>query len=275
MNKKIIVSLVLGLLILAFSFLSWSFLSAAVNNGPDWLIEAVWCLITFILLGVAMGLFFLVENEKIFLYSTSVMIVLPALAFLKPEIISFLVLTVAILFFVAAVFRVDSEKSLRIKFSAGIILRRTFPLAMTGLALLVTLFFYWAPYTQSLGSDIRIPRPLFNTIAKPVMDFSLNMSLPKGTTLKSLPPEFVAEQIKFMDNLYSSANEQLALAGRTFKKWIPLGASISLFFSFKVVGFFLSWLMTLLAWLIFKIFLWSGVVKIEKVAVEKEVIEIK
>lgn len=274
MNKKIIVRATLGILILIFSFLSWSSLASAVNNGPDWVAMSVWSLIDFLFLGVFVGLFFLVENEKIFLYSTPIIIALPALTFLKLEIISFLVLVATILFFIAAASRVDSEKSLRIKFSAGIILRRAFPLMMTGLALLITLFFYWAPYTQSLGSDISIPRPLFDTLAKPVMDFSLNMSLPRGTTLKSLPPEFAAQQAKFMDGLYSSVNEQLALAGRAFKKWIPLGASISLFFSFKVIGFFLSWLMTLLAWLIFKIFFWSGVVRIERVVTEKEVVEI-
>lgn len=274
MNKKIIVSSILGLLILFFSSLSWSSLSAAVNNGPDWIAKSVWALAAFLFLGVFTGLFFLVENEKIILYSVPLIIAFPALAFLKLEMITFLVLIAAILFFVVAVSHVDSEKSLRIKFSAGIILRRVFPSMMTGLALLSTLFFYWAPYMQSLGNDVSIPRQLFDTIAKPVMDFSLNLSLPRGVKLESLPPEFAAQQTKLMDSLYSSANDQLALTGRTFKKWIPLGASISLFFSFKIIGFFLSWLMTLLAWLIFEIFLWSGVVKINKVAVEKEIVEI-
>lgn len=273
-NKKIIVSSILGILILVFSFLFWSFLAGAVSDGPDWVSKSVWSLVTFLFLGVFTGLFFLVENEKIILYSVPLIIALPALAFLKLEIITALVLVAAILFFVVAVSHVDSEKSLRIKFSAGIILRRVFPSMMTGLALLTTLFFYWAPYTQSLGSDVSIPRQLFDTIAKPAMDFSLNLSLPKGVKLESLPPEFAAQQARLMDSLYSSANDQLVLAGWTFKKWIPLGASISLFFSFKVLGFFLSWLMTFLAWLIFKIFLWGGVVRIEKIAVEKEIIKI-
>jgi len=273
-NKKIIVSSILGILILAFSFLSWSSLSAAVNNGPDWLVKAVWCLAAFLFLGVFTGLLFLVENKKIILYCVPVLIALPALAFVRIEIFGLLVLAAAVLFIGAAVSRVDFEKSVRIKFSAGIILSRALPLIMTGLSLIITLFFYWAPYTQSLGNDISIPRPLFDTIANPVMGFSLNMSLPKGMTLKSLPPEFAAQQAKLMDDLYSSANDQLAAAGKTFKKWIPLSVSVSLFFSFKVIGFFLSGIMILLAWLIFQIFLWSGVVKIGKVAAEKEVIEI-
>lgn len=274
MNKKIIVRSVLGILILIFSFLSWSSLAGALNNGPDWVLKSIWSLSAFLFLDVAAGLFFLIENAKIFLYSASAVIVLPAPIFLKPELFNLLVLAAAVLFFVAAVFRVDSEKSLRIKFSAGIILRRALPLMMTGLALLITLFFYWAPYTQSLGNDIRIPRPLFDAIAEPIIDIFLNINLPKGMDLKSLPSESVKQQAGIADNLYSSMNEQLSLAGRTFKKWIPLGASISLFFSFKVVSFFLSWLIMFLAWLIFKIFLWSGVVKIEKVAAEKEIITI-
>jgi len=274
MNKKIIVSSILGLLILAFSFLSWSSLAGALNNGPDWVQKSLWSLAAFLFLGVFIGLFFLVENAKIFLYSMPVIIILPTLVFLRLEMFSFLVLIAAILFFVAAVSRVDSEKSLRIKFSAGIILHRALPLMMTGLTLLVTLFFYWAPYTQSLGDDIRIPRPLFDAIAKPVIDIFLNMNLPKGTSLKSLPPEFAKQQAEFMDSFYLSANEPLAVAGKAFKKWIPLGISVSLFFSFKIIGIFLSWLIMFLAWLIFKIFLWSGVVRINKIAVEKEIIEI-
>jgi hypothetical protein len=50
-----------------------------------------------------------------------------------------------------------------------------------------------------------------------------------------------------MDILYQTVNEQLDSAGKAYKKWIPLGLSVSLFFSFKIIGTFLSWLMVVLA----------------------------
>ncbi len=274
MSKKIIVRLTLGILILIFSFLSWSTLADVLNNGSDWLLKSIWSLAAFLVLGVFAGLAYLIENEKIFLYSVSVVIILPVLVFLKPGIGTAIVLAVAILFFMATAHRANFEKSLRIKFSSGVILRKGLSFTITGLALLVTLLFYWAPYTQSLSGDIRIPRPLFDAIAKPAIDLFLDISLPQGLDLKSSSFEFTKQEVEFLDNLYFSSNEQLSAAGRAFKKWIPLGVSVSIFFSFKVLGIILLWLMMLLAWLIFRILLWSGIVKIEKVAAEKEVIQI-
>jgi len=273
-NKKIIVRSILGILVLAFSFLSWSLLADAVNNGPDWIVKSVWCLVSFLFLGVSVGLAYLIEDGPVLFYGLPFLIVLPALVFLRDNLISAAVLAIAVLFLAMAAWRANFEKSLRIEFAASFILRKSLAPFVTALALIITVFFYWAPYAQSLGDSISIPRPLFDAIAKPAMDFSLAVSLPKGMTLKSLPPEFAAQQAALMDSLYSSVNDQLVAAGKVFKKWIPLGVSVSLFFSFKVIGFFLSWLMTLLAWLIFKIFLWSGVIKINKVAAEKEVVEI-
>jgi len=92
--------------------------------------------------------------------------------------------------------------------------------------------------------------------------------------IKSLPPEFKNQETELLNKIYVSLNDQIDVAGRSFKKWIPLGAAVSLFFTFKVVGAILSWLIMLFAWLIFKALLWIGVVKINKVAAEKEIIKI-
>ena len=264
-NKKVIIRATLGIFILAFSFLSWSSLAGALDNSPDWIAKSLWSLISFLLLGIGAGLAYLIEDKHILYFGLPPLIVLPALVFLKNDLISGIILAVALALLACAAWRVDFEKSLRIVFVPHTILRKGLASFITAFALIVTVFFYWSPAAQSLGNEISIPRPLFDTIAKPIMDIFLNMSLPKGMSLKSSPPEFAAQQAGLMNSLYSSANDQLAVTGRAFKKWIPLGASISLFFSFKVVGFFLSWLMTVLAWLIFKIFLWSGVVRMEKV----------
>ncbi|MBU3901214.1 hypothetical protein KKF25_01025, partial [Patescibacteria group bacterium] len=133
--------------------------------------------------------------------------------------------------------------------------------AITALALIVTLFFYWAPFTQSLEQKVSVPRPLFGAITKPAINLFLPLALPPGQSLKNLPSEFYRQQAEMTDKLYLSTNEELASAGQAFKKWLPLGMSVSLFFTFKIVGTFLSWLMILAVWLIFRILLWSGVIK--------------
>lgn len=262
----------LGVLILVFSFSAWLNLSGALNNGPDWLAKSLWSLAAFLILGVGAGLAYLVEDRKILFYGLPPLIILPALVFLKDVLLSGAVLAVALLFLALASWRADFEKSLRIEFIVGVILRKSLAPFITALALITTLFFYWAPFTQSLEQKIYVPRPLFDVIVQPTIDLFLQMTLPAGQSLKDLPPEAIRQQTQFLDEMYLSVNEELANAGQAFKKWLPLGVSVSLFFTFKVIGIFLSWLMILLAWIIFRVLLWSKIVKIAKVAAEKEVI---
>lgn len=272
-NKRIIVRSALGILILVFSFFFWLTLNNALNDGPDWLQLSLWSLAALLALGVCVGLSLLIENDGLFLYGMPAAIVLPVLPFLEPGLATMLVLAGAILFFALAAYHSNFEKSLRIKFISGIILKRGLASMITGLALLVTLFFYFTPFAQSLGDNIFVPRPLFNAIAEPATDFALNMNPAQGAEMRS-SPEFIKGRADLLDQMYLSMNEQLGAAGKSFKKWIPLGVSVSLFFSLKVIGTFLSWLMMLLSWLAFRVLLWSGIVKINKVAVDREVVEI-
>ena len=272
-NKKIIVHSALGVLILVFSFLFWATLTNALSDSPDWIVRSIWSLVFLMALGICAGLFFLVESDELFLYGMPAAIILPVLVFLKPGLATMLVLAGAIIFFILAAYRSHFEKTLRIKFISGIILRKGLAPMITGLALLVTLLFYFTPFTQSLGGNISVPRPLFDAIAGPAADLALNISLPSGADLKSVP-EFEKQKAGALDKVYLSMNEELSTAGKSFKKWIPLGVSVSLFFAFKVIGTFLSWAMMLFTWLIFRALLWSGVVKINKVAAEREILEI-
>jgi len=274
MSKKIIVRSVFGALIFIFSLLSWLTLAAAINDGPDWLEQSLWSLTAFLFLGITVGAAYLIENEKIFLYSIPVLIILPVIGFLDPNLIAGAVLVLAILFLVLGVHRVSFEKSLRIRLVPGLILKRGLAPTITALALLATLFFYFTPFAQSLGKEVKIPRPLFNAIAEPAVDLFLVMSLPPGQGLDDLPPQAFRQQEEFLNNFYSAVNEQLDLAGRVFKKWLPLGVSVSIFFTFKIIGTFLSWLMTLAAWLVFQALLCLKTIKIDKVAAEREIVEI-
>ncbi|MBU2036864.1 hypothetical protein KJ866_01510 [Patescibacteria group bacterium] len=272
MNKKLIVRSILGILIFIFSSLFWLSLSTALNDGSPWLQKSLWSLAAFLFLGVGSGLAYLMEDRNILFYGLPLLIILPALMFLKEDLTSGLVLAIAFLFLVFAAGRADFEKKLRTKFVSWVILKKGYGPFITAIALIVTLFFYFAPFTQSLGQKVSVPRPLFDAIVEPVMSILLPLAMPAGQNLESLPSEFYRQQAEMMDKLYLSTNEELASAWQAFKEWLPMGMSVSLFFTFKIVGTFLSWLMILAVWLIFRILLWSGVIKIEKVATEKEVI---
>jgi len=273
MEKKIIIRSLLGIFILLASFAFWSMLSAALNDGPNWLTMSVWALLIFLILGVTICLLYLTENETIFLYGGALAIILPFLFFLKLDagaLFAFL----ALLFLMLSAWQVNFEKSLRLKFTPVVILRKGLAPAITGFAILSSLIFYGTPLAQTLGMSIIVPRSLFEAVAQPAINFALQINLPAGTNTKSLPPEFNRQKTEFLDKIYVSLNQQIEVAGKSFKKWIPLGAAVSLFFTFKVVGTILSWLIMLFTWLIFKALLWIGAVKINKVAAEKEVIEI-
>ena len=255
------------------SFIFCLTLSLALGDGPEWIAMSVWALIAFLLLGIFVALAYLMEDQIVFLYGLSLAIMLPFLFFLKPNISAVFAL-LALLFFLLAGRQANGEKLLRLKFAPIVILRRGLAPAITGLAIMSSLIFYGAPLAQSLGNDISVPRRLFDAVAGPAVKFALQMNLPAGMEAKSLPTEFEKQKTDFLDKIYVSLNEQIEIAGRSLKKWIPLGAAVSLFFTFKVIGMILSWFITLLTWLVFKILLWSGVIRIEKVAAEKEIITI-
>lgn len=272
-NKKIIVRSALGISILVFSFLFWLTLTNALNNGPDWIEKSVWSLAIFLFLGAGAGLAYLIEDGNILFFGLPPLMILPALVFLPENLATGLVLAAALAFLALAAWRVGFEKSLRIEFVSWIILKKGLGPAITALALVITLFFYWAPFTQSFGEKISVPRPLFDALARPAADLVLNINSPRKADL-TLVPEFEKQKAEVLDKIYLSTNEEISAAGESFKKWIPLGVSVSLFFGLKVVGTFLSWLAMLFSWLAFRILLWSGVVKINKVTTEKEIIEI-
>ncbi len=274
-NKKLLVRSVFGFLIFGSSFLFWLVFQRALQNGSDLLAASFWSLAFFLILGSLISLVYLVENGKKFLYAVPLAIILPFMFFYKwgnwPE---FAVAIAAVFFFLLAVRRVEFEKISRIRIAAGIIFKKGLRPTITGLALLATLLFYWAPYSQSLGQEISVPRPLFDAVANPIVNFLITSNLPAENSSKVPPVQLEQVRQQSLDSVYQSINEQISVAGKTYKKWIPLGLSISIFFSFKILGVFLSWFIIAVTWLIFRLLLLLKVVNIKIISTEKEIIEI-
>ena len=151
-GKKIIIRAILGVSILTFSFLAWWNLSGALNAGPDWLQKSLWSLAAFLFLGVATGLAYLMEDRKILFYGLPLLIILPALFFLKESWLSG-IFAIAFLFFILAAWRADFEKSLRIKFVSWVILKKSLGPALTALALVTTVFFLLCAIYPVLGAE--------------------------------------------------------------------------------------------------------------------------
>lgn len=274
MNRKNIVRAVLGFSLLLSSGAFGLVLSFALAVGTNWLTMSVWALVSFTVFGAVFVLTHIMENKAVILAGVTLVAVMPFLFFEK-SFFGFCLISAVFLFLLRAARRTRFEKESRLKFAATAIARKILPAAVVAMAALSALIFYGTPLAWNLSGNIVVPRSLFDSVAAVAAETVLAINLPVGADMKSLPPEFERQQAEFLDKVYISLSEQIAAAARPLEKWFPLGAAISAFFAFKIVGAVLIWPMTFLAWLIFRILLLAGIVKIEKIATEKEVIVMK
>jgi len=91
--------------------------------------------------------------------------------------------------------------------------------------------------------------------------------------------EFFSEEELISDEeirnfLYQTLNQQINKAGEPYKDYFPLGMAIGLFFILKGLSIPFGWIVIFLTWLIFKLLVSIGAVKIQEESVLKEVIEI-
>jgi len=258
----------LGILILAFSFFSWFFLNNSLADGDNWVIKIVLPAVLFLILGSLIGFSYLVENDKKFLFFVPGFIILSFLPFAKP-MLSFLVFGVlAALFLLLGVCQSIKEKESRINLAFQSIITRGLGPTLTGLVILASLIFYASPYSKSLGSELSVSRPFFDAVAAPLIGLFVDSNLPKD----DLDRKEIVAQVQ--DEAYRMINQQLNLQGRAYKNFIPAGLATSFFFAIKIIGFLLMWVMLFLDWVAFKILRALQVVRIEKIQVEREMVEI-
>lgn len=265
MNRKNIIRAISSGLILLFSFSFWSFLEISLNGGGDWWEKTLCPLILFLILIAVIGLYYLLEDEKKWLLAAVLLTLVPFLFFaqLKWSLLWFLL---AVYFLAHGIFRVAADKEEGIKLMAVRILRRATAAAAGSIILLTALVFYWAPYAQSLKKDIDVPRPVFNIIT--------NQLVQKISGLENMPGAEALSTKQQQDQVYKLVNEQVGDWLGSYSSFIPAVLALSVFFTLKFIGFFLAWPAIGLAWLAYKILLRAGFVKINKVAAEKEIIEI-
>ena len=290
MSKKTIFRAVLIFLILSFSSLTWfSAYDSFWRDSQDYFWRIFLPLASFLILGILTGLWFLAEDEKWIVWAGPASIFIPflfifSLSWIKLSSHWNLVLT-AVFILVVFLFwwgikSLRGEKESRFKISLSAIVSPGLKHAVTATIFLASIGFYFSPLAQLDSKEFSLPRPFFDTIFSPVIK-AMNVSLLKnGSTTSSgaLSPE-VSKQLEsqkkdLSEQVYGMINQMIANSGKPFKKYVPLGITLSFFFALKIFeGLFLQ-LMILGAWVLWKILRFFGVMRIKIVKADKEIIEI-
>jgi hypothetical protein len=271
-------------LVLIFSFLAWFFLNYSLTGqaGDNWLLLFWGPAASFIILGVLTGLAFLLEEKKGVIFIFCALTLLPSFLFFRAGLVGVIGVLLAFLFSFGALPGLIREKNLRLKILPIEIIKKGLAGILSAWVILAALLFYWAPYAQSLGQEIAVPRPIFNAVMKPLISFFVSGSYSIQTNSfdkNALPNSFspIKEPIiqdSQLDEIYGLTNKQLNVFGAAYKKFIPLGAAVSVFFTFKILSFLLFGFIILFIWLIFHLLLLFKVVRINRIPAEKEIIEI-
>jgi len=271
MDKKWIFRTIFSALILFSSFAFWFFLENSLSSGGDWWQKTIWPLIFFLSLTVIFGLYALLESERKFLFLAIFFTLAPFFLFAKirPSLAWSLL---AIFFLANGLFRAWVEKNRTIDLDLIAIFKKSVAASVSALVLLAALIFYWTPYVQSFSASVEVPRPIFDTLTSQLTKaLGGPESLPPA---QSLSKKQQLEMARQQNEVYSVVNQQLENWLQPIKKFIPAGLALSVFFTLKFLGLFLAWPAIWLAWLVFKILLLTGIVKLERIPVEKEIIKI-
>jgi len=257
-KNRVTQSVIIGIVAL-LSAASWSGLKDVLYSGGSW----IWPAYGFLILLVALSLSWILSKSRTILSITFAFALVSFLLIfgLKLEYLAALVVAVAL--FAIGSFRAVNEKEVRIKLHAHKVVRRGMPFVLTGLALLIASAYYFSPLAQQGQNQLKIPRPLFNIAIKPVF-------LTVGQELDT--PGAENEQLE--EVLYLAVNAEINKYTQSYKEYFPLGLAIGMFLAIKAIGMFFGWITILLCWIIFKLLVVSGAVKIHEKAVLKQEIQI-
>lgn len=299
MSKKQIFRLSAIAAIVLFSFLSWWILKNSLWNGGDWLARIVWPFVSFLILSVLTGIFFISQTDKKWLAAVPAIIFVSFLAvFASQAVFSFdwgagLAILLSAGFMALSVIYLEKERSSRIKLSFSSVLGSGLRHIFMAVALLASLAFYYSPPAQAQIEQIVIPRESFDKIMNPILrstDFDFSSKL--SAVWPSASPSYLFSfdndlaQAKYLesqnkeinrqvgDRIYQSANQIINNLGRPYKKFFSLGLTVSFFFALKVLQVLLMWLAIVFAFGAFKLLEKAGILSVKSVPAQKEVVEI-
>jgi signal transduction histidine kinase len=271
-NNRITQSVIIGLTTLVATA-AWAGLENILSKTGSW----VWPSFGFFILLIFLSLNWLLTKSKAILLITLFFILISFFFSFGLKLEYLAVFFVAFLLFYFGSQRAIDEKEARIKIGVVKILRRGLPFILTGLSLIIATAYYFSPLALTGQNEIIIPRPLFDRVIEPII-VRFEQQLPINQISKqfgiSLEKEAGIANQELKDNLYQSLNQEINRQSQAYKQYFPLGLAAGLFFALKAIGIPFMWLIILLSWLIFKILVSLGAIKIQEQAVLKEVIEV-
>jgi len=273
MNKKKLLRLLLGFLILVSAGLSWYLLKNSFGQAQsgEWANSVFWPSLSLTILGSFIGLFYLTENDWRVLLGACLLVVAPFFIFFDSLNWGKLaVIGAALFFFWRGFYRSRREKERKIKLVLAEILLKGLAPVGTALALLASIGFYGSVYAQSLSEGkITISRDMFDEIIDPLLNAPSALKNFSGEPSGQL----VGDDDEQLKNLfYQETNKYLNATGNPYKKFLPFGLAITFFFAMRLWGIILMRLAAILAWGWFAILKLIKLVRIGNISVEKETI---
>ena len=270
-KNRITQSIIIGLVAL-LSAASWSGLKGVLYSGGNW----TWPAYGFLVLLVALSLSWILSKSRAILSITFAFALVSFLLIFGIKLEYLVALFVAVALFALGSFRAVNEKAVRIKLHSAKISRKGLPFVLTGLALLIASAYYFSPLAQEGQDQIKIPRPLFNIAIKPVL-----LTVEQELNALEIAEQFgielegtLSENDQLEEVLYLAVNAEINKHTQQYKEYFPLGLAVGMFFAIKAIGIFFGWMTILLSWIIFKILVASGAVKVHEKAVLKQEIQI-
>jgi len=270
-KNRVTQSIIIGIVAL-LSAASWSGLKGVLYGYGSW----TWPAYGFLVLLVALSLSWVLSKSRTILSITFAFALVSFLLIFGLRLEYLAALVVAVALFAIGSFRAVNEKEVRIKLHAHKVVRKGMPFVLTGLALLIASAYYFSPLAQQGQDQIKIPRPLFNIVIKPVL-----LTVEQELDASEIAEQFgitvegtLTENKQLEEVLYLAVNAEINKYTRDYKEYFPLGLAVGMFLTIKAIGLFFGWLTILLSWLIFRLLVISGAVKIQEKAVLKEEIQI-
>ena len=289
---KIHKEIILAIFIALFGAITWFLLHRFLyfDGGITFLILTV---LGFLFWGVSIGAGSLLINKKVILYSAFALSLLSFFIFFRDVQEALYYFIALVLTFASLIIyqkRVKHEEKARIKLHFWRIFKKGLPLVFTFVCILVSLAYYFSPdIMQTEKTQIKIPNNIFNIVIKPLEEL-IGERLPQEVDLDSDISKFLPlDQIKELerqfgininkgdtgrDVLYKLVDYQLNNITGPYRKFIPLGLAIGLFFTLRIIAIVLIPFIVLFGYFAIRILISTGFAKIVTKTIEMEDIEI-
>lgn len=260
LNKNNIIQFVFLVLIILSSGLAWSGLRGILFGDGGWIMPIIAFFIVLVLLSVS----WILLRSKIILSAVLLIILISFFLFFGFNWIYLITSLIALLFFYFGSIRTINEKDFRLKIKVSNILRQGLPTFLIGLILLISVAYYFSPKAQI---SFQIPRPLFDSIMEVV-------PLPSNFQANAENAKSVGLEKEQKDEIYTLINKIISDWTESYKQYFTIGAAIVMFLTLKGLSVIFIWLTVFMGWLVFKILIILGAVKIQEKAALQKIIEI-